>query len=699
MGKRHLKIKQKISLGMIIILLLFSVIIAAGGYKIFTKILLNVYFDNSISIARASQSICSNYDVSSYSKSCQENGNELLPEYKIFHESIVNLCNDMGATFIYIITPDQTDYKHITFDFSCAGKNSGKTPFNAGYVRNTTNVEYEKAYRRLIEGKSEYEIVIRDKGLLETGHHITTLIPLKETGHSSVSKLIAVELPMKYLYVARKDYLLMVLMVTVLADLIIYFALQAFIQKILVNKIIRISNETVRFSKENTISENNLVDILKTLDEIGYLADSVTDMEHQIVNHIKNITAITAEKERAETQLKIAAAIQLGALPKPIALGSIDLYATMQPAFEVGGDFYDFFKIDDKHIALVIADVSGKGVPAALFMMISKIILRKNFKAGMSPAEVLSATNQELCEENPEEMFVTCFCGILDLETNIFTYSNAGHEKPALMKKDSSFKEKVKEGVDVRVLYDDIGSISTYSLHNIKELNKDIASTKESIKKLINSYELLQGDNIYLEYIFEAQTYADLIYRFEVVNQILGYNNSQIESWNEKVIYNEQLQVDLAKQEEELNNKISSLEKEIDSLGTDLEKISDITMDIQEQIDGINSLIKYYEGLGCKDNQDLNECVSVKGDTGFRKPLIKGTITSYFGYRIHPITGKNNFHSGTDIGGNPEGTNVYATANGVVGMIIDNTSKKICGGRQVYIYHTINGKKSINYRT
>ena len=117
--------------------------------------------------------------------------------------------------------------------------------------------------------------------------------------------------------------------------------------------------------------------------------------------------------------------------------------------------------------------------------------------------------------------------------------------------------------------------------NEIEELNKDIASTKESIKKLINSYELLQGDNIYLEYIFEAQTYADLIYRFEVVNQILGYNNSQIESWNEKVTYNEQLQVDLAKQEEELNNKISSLEKEIDSLGTDLEKISDIVMDIQ----------------------------------------------------------------------------------------------------------------------
>ena len=227
----------------------------------------------------------------------------------------------------------------------------------------------------------------------------------------------------------------------------------------------------------------------------------------------------------------------------------------------------------------------------------------------------------------------------------------------------------------------------------VEELNNEIASTKESIKKLINSYELLQGDNIYLEYIFQAESYADLVYRYEVVNQILGYNNSQIESWESKVTYNEQLQVDLAKQEEELNKKIASLEISIDSLGSDLEKISDITMDIQEQIDGINSLIKYYEGLGCKDNQDLNECVSVKGDTMFRKPLIKGTITSYFGYRIDPIRGSYRFHSGTDIGGNAEGTNVYATANGVVGMIIDNTSKKICGGRQVYIYHTINGQK------
>ena len=151
------------------------------------------------------------------------------------------------------------------------------------------------------------------------------------------------------------------------------------------------------------------------------------------------------------------------------------------------------------------------------------------------------------------------------------------------------------------------------------------------------------------------------------------------------------MQVDLAERERELNSQIESLSSKIDDLGNQLEEITEHTMDIQDEIDSTQELINYYVKLGCSENQDLGECVSIKGDTSFRKPLTKGTITSYYGYRTNPLTGKGTkFHSGVDIGGNKEGTNVYASANGMVGKIIRKAS---CGGNQVYVYHTINGVK------
>ena len=224
----------------------------------------------------------------------------------------------------------------------------------------------------------------------------------------------------------------------------------------------------------------------------------------------------------------------------------------------------------------------------------------------------------------------------------------------------------------------------------IEELNVEIADTEESIKKLVNSYQKASGENAYLEYVFSAKSYADLVYRYAIVEQILDYNEEQIDSWEDKIEKNNQLQVDLAAREVELESQITNLSKEIDSLGSQLEEYTEITMDINDEISSTQELIDYYVNLGCGEEQDLDACVSVKGDTGFAKPLTHGTITSYFGYRTDPIKGTYSFHGAVDIGGNKEGTNVYATANGMVGKIIRKSS---CGGNSVYIYHTINGKK------
>ena len=117
-----------------------------------------------------------------------------------------------------------------------------------------------------------------------------------------------------------------------------------------------------------------------------------------------------------------------------------DIYASMDPAKEVGGDFYDFFLVDDDHLCLVMADVSGKGVPAALFMMASKIILANYAKMGKSPSEILTAANAAICSNNREDMFVTVWLGILELSTGKLTAANAGHEYPVIMKPDGKFE-------------------------------------------------------------------------------------------------------------------------------------------------------------------------------------------------------------------------------------------------------------------
>ena len=117
-----------------------------------------------------------------------------------------------------------------------------------------------------------------------------------------------------------------------------------------------------------------------------------------------------------------------------------DLYASMTPAKEVGGDFYDFFLIDDNHLAVLIADVSDKGVPAALFMMSSKILLNYRAQMGGTPSEILSAVNAQICQNNKSKMFVTVWLGILDLQTGVLSCANAGHEYPVIRGADGVFR-------------------------------------------------------------------------------------------------------------------------------------------------------------------------------------------------------------------------------------------------------------------
>ena len=208
-------------------------------------------------------------------------------------------------------------------------------------------------------------------------------------------------------------------------------------------------------SGDNTVFE--MEKTYRTGDEVEILAESFSSLSTRMKNYITRITQITAEKERIGTELALATRIQADMLPNIFPAfperSEFDIYASMDPAKEVGGDFYDYFLIDDDHLCMVMADVSGKGVPAALFMMASKIILANNAMMGKSPAQILADTNAAICSNNREEMFVTVWLGILEISTGKLTAVNAGHEYPVLCKKGEEFQiVKDKHGLVVGAL-------------------------------------------------------------------------------------------------------------------------------------------------------------------------------------------------------------------------------------------------------
>lgn len=173
-------------------------------------------------------------------------------------------------------------------------------------------------------------------------------------------------------------------------------------------------------------------------DEVGELTVSFENMQAALKEYIANLQEATAARERMESELKIARTIQMSFLPKRFPpfpeKDEFDIYATLLPAREVGGDLYDFFLLNDETLFFSVGDVSGKGVPAALFMAVSKILMKGTVSHDRNLSEALGEVNRELCIENEATMFVTVFCGILNFRTGEVLYSNAGHNPPLLLR-------------------------------------------------------------------------------------------------------------------------------------------------------------------------------------------------------------------------------------------------------------------------
>lgn len=229
------------------------------------------------------------------------------------------------------------------------------------------------------------------------------------------------------------------------------------------------------------------------------------------------------------------------------------------------------------------------------------------------------------------------------------------------------------------------------TLKKIDELNDDIDAKQKEIDNLLAFMQKAKADNVYLEYIFQAKSYTDFIYRSAVVEELTKYNDEVIDEMYNMIEENKKLKVELQNKISKNEKSISDLEKKLTTYNVSLKDLETAHTNIDDTIADRKKTLAYYEKVykqnGCKETVDIDECLTVASSNGFVRPMAKGTISSEWGYRTCPIHGKE-LHSGIDIAV-ALGTPVYAAASGTV---VGITKKSSCGGNIVTIRHNIKGK-------
>ena len=290
----------------------------------------------------------------------------------------------------------------------------------------------------------------------ETGHAASIITNTKEYGwlityYNPITvdgkevALVGADISMNNVVANMFTFFINCIIFLLILTAVIVFLVVLFVNKKIVSPIMGLSHITRHFvehQNDNWLEENINSLHIRSKDEIENLSDSIRGMDGEMKKYLQNLTTVTAEKERISTELSVATQIQADMLPRIFPpypdRKEFDLYATMTPAKEVGGDLYDFFMIDDDHLSVVIGDVSGKGVPAALFMVISKTLIKNYAMMGLPVDEIFTRANNDLCEGNEAQLFTTAWIGIFEISTGIIRFADAGHELAIVLKPDGT---------------------------------------------------------------------------------------------------------------------------------------------------------------------------------------------------------------------------------------------------------------------
>ncbi|MDR2578837.1 MAG: SpoIIE family protein phosphatase [Chitinispirillales bacterium] len=431
---------MKLSKRLAIVIFLFSLVLSATvggiGYKTFMKSVLARYEEFAVSILNLALSYIDGDDM----QICLKTG-EKSAKYEETQKRLNNIKETTGVKYLYSFTPVDGKIVYIVCAFTKA----------EGGQNTLLDVdEYPDELYRLLAAITE-GIHIIPNNTDEYGY-VMSAFAVIENSQGEFVGIVGVDIDMHDIIFTLHSYILTVLISTLLFVVLFTCLVFLYLRRKITLPIQTLSKISDNFvNQESGVELKPLLNSIKTGDEIEVLSKSMGKMTADIITYINNLQAVTAEKERIGAELNIATRIQASMLPcifPPFPnYSELDIYALMLPAKEVGGDFYDFFLVDDHTLVVVIADVSGKGIPAALFMVIAKTLIKNNAQSGKSPSEVFKTVNNMLCENNDTGMFVTAFMGYLEIKTGKFTFVNAGHNPPVLRSGENCGFLKINPGL------------------------------------------------------------------------------------------------------------------------------------------------------------------------------------------------------------------------------------------------------------
>ena len=517
MNMKH-SIRTKIVCGIILLALVISSTLAYVSYFTYKSTMDKHYETLGDHVAQTAISLLDENRMLEYAKGVATDDSEAVmqtAEYQDVVSILRNIKDSNQVLYLYIIYPTESG-SYFVFD---TDETEEACPY--GYYMEYYADSFDKISDKLIRGE-RVPAVISDQ---EYGWIISISYPYISSAGELIG-YVCVDISMDQVVADRQTFLLNVVIIMAVITLVFTVIYLLLVNNIVVRPIKQMTAATEVFisAREDERGAQSPISALSvnTKDELQTLCESLKQMESDLNSHIDNLKKVTAEKERIGAELDVATHIQKSMLPcifPPFPdRKEFDIFATMNPAKEVGGDFYDFFMVDDSHLAVVMADVSGKGVPAALFMVIGKTLIKDHTQPGVSLGEVFSKVNNMLCDSNSEGLFITAFEGVLDLKTGEFRYVNAGHELPFICKQSEGFEAyKIRAGF--------------------------VLAGMEDLRYREGTLQLAPGDRIFLytDGVPEATNGNNELYGMERLNHILNQN---IQSTPEKVLEEVKADVD-----------------------------------------------------------------------------------------------------------------------------------------------------------